>query len=170
MKLKNNVMGNTHLIHPSLAGAKHGPVTIAEPKEDKLFPGKNWANEKPWTLLTIGVWSLGQKDSLEKRMATHSSILAWEIPWTEEPGGLESMGSYGVRHGWTTSTFCLLQPSQHNLPLCKSSSPLAMKELEHGSPWVQIPTYSSLLIPNKPRVCWSNTWQSVCSTSTPNTV
>ena len=32
------------------------------------------------------VWSLGQKDSLEKEMATHSSILAWEIPWTEEPG------------------------------------------------------------------------------------
>ena len=40
-------------------------------------------------------------------MATHSSILAWEIPWTEEPGGLESMGSYGVRHGWTTNTFTL---------------------------------------------------------------
>ena len=40
-----------------------------------------------------GTWvsSLGQKDSLEKEMATHSSILAWEIPWTEEPGGLQSM-------------------------------------------------------------------------------
>ncbi len=37
--------------------------------------------------------SLGQKDPLEKEMATHSSILAWEIPWTEEPGGLQSMGS-----------------------------------------------------------------------------
>ena len=34
------------------------------------------------------VWSLGQKDPLEKEMATHSSILAWRIPWTEEPGGL----------------------------------------------------------------------------------
>ena len=33
------------------------------------------------------VWSLGQEDTLEKEMATHSSILAWEIPWTEEPGG-----------------------------------------------------------------------------------
>ena len=39
------------------------------------------------------VWSLGQKDVLEKEMATHSSILAWEIPQTEEPGGLQSMGS-----------------------------------------------------------------------------
>ena len=39
------------------------------------------------------VQSLGQEDLLEKGMATHSSILAWEIPWTEEPGGLQSMGS-----------------------------------------------------------------------------
>ena len=39
------------------------------------------------------VWSLGQEDPLEKEIATHSSILAWEIPWTEEPGGLQSMGS-----------------------------------------------------------------------------
>ena len=35
----------------------------------------------------IQVWSLGREDTLEKEMATHSSILAWEIPWTEEPGG-----------------------------------------------------------------------------------
>ena len=38
------------------------------------------------------VQSLGQEDPLEKKMATHSSILAWRIPWTEEPGGLQSMG------------------------------------------------------------------------------
>ena len=38
------------------------------------------------------VSSLGQEDSLEEEMATHSSILAWKIPWTEEPGGLPSMG------------------------------------------------------------------------------
>ena len=38
------------------------------------------------------VWSLGQEDPLEKEMATHSSILAWEIPWTKESGGLQSMG------------------------------------------------------------------------------
>ena len=41
---------------------------------------------------------LGQEDPLEKGMATHSSILAWRIPWTEEPGGLQSMGPEGVRH------------------------------------------------------------------------
>ena len=39
------------------------------------------------------VLSLGQEDSREKEMATHSSILGWEIPWTEEPGGLQSVGS-----------------------------------------------------------------------------
>ena len=39
------------------------------------------------------VQSLGQEDPLEKKRATHSSIRAWEIPWTEEPGGLQSMGS-----------------------------------------------------------------------------
>ena len=44
------------------------------------------------------VRSLGQEDPLEKEMATHSSILAWRIPWTEEPGRLQSMGSQRVRH------------------------------------------------------------------------
>ena len=42
--------------------------------------------------------SLGREDPLEKEMAAHSSILAWRIPWTEEPGGLQSMGSQRVRH------------------------------------------------------------------------
>ena len=44
------------------------------------------------------VQSLGWEEPLEKGMATHSSILAWEIPWTEEPGGLQSMGSQRVRN------------------------------------------------------------------------
>ena len=44
------------------------------------------------------VRSLRPEDSLEKGMATHSSVLAWRIPWTEEPGGLQSMGSQRVRH------------------------------------------------------------------------
>ena len=44
------------------------------------------------------VQSLGREDLLEKEMATHSSILAWRIPWTEEPGRLQSMGSQRVGH------------------------------------------------------------------------
>ena len=50
------------------------------------------AMQKTW------VQSLGQEDLLEKDMATHFSILAWRIPWTEEPGGLQSVGSQKVRH------------------------------------------------------------------------
>ena len=44
------------------------------------------------------VRSLGQKDPLEKEMATHSSFLVWQMPWTEEPGGLQSTGSQRVGH------------------------------------------------------------------------
>ena len=47
------------------------------------------------------VWSRGQEDPLEKEMTTHPSILAWEIPWTEEPGGLLSMGPHRVGHDWS---------------------------------------------------------------------
>ena len=54
----------------------------------KNFP----ATQETW------VQSLGQEDALEKEMATHSSILAWRIPLTEEPGGLQSMGSQRVGH------------------------------------------------------------------------
>ena len=46
------------------------------------------------------VRSLGWEDPLEEGMATHSSTLAWRIPWTEEPGGLQSMGSQRVGHEW----------------------------------------------------------------------
>ena len=49
------------------------------------------------------VRSLGREDSLEKEMATHSSILAWRIPWMEESGGLQSMGSQKVGHDGATS-------------------------------------------------------------------
>ena len=57
----------------------------------------------------IWVRSLGQEDPLEEDMATHSSILAWETPWTEEPGKLQSMGSQRVRHDWG---------SEHTNELC----------------------------------------------------
>ena len=88
----------------------------------------NWVTELNWTELSTlkwgfpggsgskepvcndwdWVWSLGQEDPLEKEMATHSSVLAWRIPWTEEPGRLQSMGSQNVRHNWATKTSLLL--------------------------------------------------------------
>ena len=50
------------------------------------------------------VQSLGQEDPLQKETATHFSILAWRIQWTEEPGGLQSMGLQKVGHNWATNT------------------------------------------------------------------
>ena len=55
------------------------------------------------TMRETRVQSLGWEDLLEKAMATHSSILAWKIPWTEEPGRLQSMGLQRVGHDWATS-------------------------------------------------------------------
>ena len=55
------------------------------------------------TMQETWVRSLGREDALEKKMATHSSILTWKIPWTEEPGRLQSIGSQRVRHEWVTS-------------------------------------------------------------------
>ena len=52
------------------------------------------------------VWSLGWEDPLEEEMATHSSILAWEIPWTEQPGRLQSKGSQRVGRDGSTSHTC----------------------------------------------------------------
>ena len=54
------------------------------------------------------VQSFGQEDPLEKETETHSSVLAWKIPWTEEPGRLQYKGSQKVRHDWATKhTFSL---------------------------------------------------------------
>ena len=53
------------------------------------------------------VHSLGGEDPLEKGMATYSSILAWKIPWTEDPGGSQSMGSQRIGHDQATSTHSL---------------------------------------------------------------
>ena len=69
----------------------------------------NWASQvAPWQrthlpmqeLKETWVWSLGGEDPPAKEMATHSSILAWRIQWTEEPGGLQSMGLQRVGHDW----------------------------------------------------------------------
>ena len=55
------------------------------------------------TMWEIWVQSLGWEDPLEKEMAIHSRTIAWKIPWREEPGRLQSMGSQRVGHNWATS-------------------------------------------------------------------
>ena len=64
--------------------------------------------KNPSVVQETQIWSLGQKDPLEKEMATHSSILAWRIPRTEKPGRLQSTGSQRVGHGWANNTFFVL--------------------------------------------------------------
>ena len=59
------------------------------------------------------VRSLGWEDPLEKGMATHSNNLAWRIPWTEEPGGLQSTGSEKVRQDWVMFIFKLFTEIPH---------------------------------------------------------
>ena len=96
------------------------------------------------------VWSLGWEDPLEKGMATDSSILAWNIPWMEETGGLQFMGSQRVRHDWVTKASALL-PSGDCVSArkdCYSSSlvtqPLGLSfdfgsSSACGPPWVSVP-------------------------------
>ena len=67
-------------------------------KNDSDFPGGS--DYKESAIRETWAWSLGCKDSLEVDMASHSSILPGEFPWTEEPGWLQSMGSQRVRHDW----------------------------------------------------------------------
>ena len=85
--------------------------------------GKDWASQVSqwWRIYlpmqeTQATWvqSLCQEDLLEKEMATYSSILAWKIPWTEEPGGLQSIGLQRVRHNWA----CTHNNNWENLMQC----------------------------------------------------
>ena len=80
---------------------------------------------------------------LEEGIATHSSALAWRIPWTEEPGGLQSMGSQRVRHDWAQT-----QPHMHTYPyicspICVSISAL---QIRSSVPFLQIYTYVLIYI------------------------
>ena len=91
--------------------------------------------------------SLGREDPLEKEMATHSSILAWRIPWMEEPGRLQSMGSQRVGHDWATSLFSVMFASllrNFNTYLVKIPRPIMSPGLYlfrfsflHEAPWLQ---------------------------------
>ena len=67
------------------------------------FPGNSVVNNPPVNVGWRQIRSLGRKDPLEEEMATHSSVLAWRIPWTDKPGGRQSMGvTKRVRHDLVT--------------------------------------------------------------------
>ena len=67
------------------------------PQQQRASPVVQTVKDLP-AMQEIWVQSLDQEDALEEGMATHSRIVAWRIPWTEEPGGLQSMGLQRVRH------------------------------------------------------------------------
>ena len=74
-----------------------------------LFPAvglPRWFSGKESAAVQMWVHSLDWEDPLEKGMATHSSVLAWEIPWTEEPDGLQSVGSWRAGHSWSDEHEC----------------------------------------------------------------
>ena len=94
------------------------------------------------------VWSVGRKDPLKKGMATHSSTLAWRIPWMEEPGRLQSMGLQRVRHDWATSLWTI-RGTQGYLKILLFSH-LVMSD----SLWPHGLQHASLLCPSlSPRTC-----------------
>ena len=89
------------------------PRSPKTPKQRKMMIAHSDLN------LKVSIQPLGWEDPLEKGMATHSSILAWRIPWTEELGGLQSMGPQKARHDWATKTFFLeevIRSGQQILP------------------------------------------------------
>ena len=82
------------------------------------------ALQEPW------VWSLGWEDPLEKEMATHSNILAWRIPWTEEPGRLQSMGLQRVGYNWSN---CACMHIHHGRSLHMGSNSISCTSSQaHG--------------------------------------
>ena len=88
------------------------------------------------TMQETWVRSLGQEDPVEKEMAIHSSTIAWKIPWTEEPGRLQSMGSQRVRHDWATLLTYLTYPwtryCSRYLGYLSEQRSLALESLPYG--------------------------------------
>ena len=111
------------------------------------FPGGS-AVKNPPANAGVPVSSLGQEDPLEKEMETHSSFLAWRIPWTEKPGGLQSMGSQRVGHKLVTKrTTNICITSRYFLTLSteraeKADTPVAHLALRSWS-LVLLPTQRS---------------------------
>ena len=118
------------------------------------FPGGSVVKNLPAKPETV-VWSLGWEDPLEKEMATHSSLLAWEIPWTEEPGKLVK-GSKRVKHNLlikpSPPNFCRmlnLTKSQYSHPYSVLNNIIILGYLTYS--------YMSLIIYQEVPKCFTNT-------------
>ena len=98
--ISSNVSWKTHLSFPKT----HIVFPIRVISSVFLSPGGS-VIKNPLPIQKMWVWSLGWEDPLEKKMAICSNILAWEIPWTEETGRLQSMGLQRLRHDWVTLSY-----------------------------------------------------------------
>ena len=100
-----SVMPSNHLIlcHPLLLCLQSFPVWGSYPMNWIFTSGGPSIGATQETR----IWSLAREDPLKKEMAAHFSILVWRIPWTEEPGGLQSIGSQRVGHNWVTNSHTL---------------------------------------------------------------
>ena len=104
------------VIFPAVLPNEH-PLLLSNSNQRTKKPSIQLCIRLPWWLAMqetqeMGVQFLGWQDPLEEEIATHSSTLTWEIPWTEEAGGLQSMGSQRVEHDWARPhTHLRAQPS-----------------------------------------------------------
>ena len=106
---------------PELPALPHPCLFVGLTFQPHFFFIYTWSSlvaqtvKRPLIMRETRVRSLGCEDPLEKEMATHSNILAWRIPWTEEPGGLQSTGSQRVGHDWVTLlTYLLMEQAVSN--------------------------------------------------------
>ena len=118
-----------------------------EERHIKLHQGHSYELLKWWSFnyyftLTFTFWPLVWRVGWEKAMAPHSSTVAWKIPWTEEPGGLQSMGSLRVGHDWATSlslfTFMHCRRKWQPTPVFLPGESHGRRSLVGCSPWVHI--------------------------------
>ena len=106
IRIKSSISVKKYSLHPSkfyeVQFNKSGASLVAQRAKNLPAMWETWFQ------------TLGWEDDLEKRMATHSSILAWRIPWTEKPGGLQSMQLQRIRYDWATNTFTFTTNQQFN--------------------------------------------------------
>ena len=102
-QILGDVEGQGSLVGCSPWGRKESDMTqwLKNNIQFQGFPGGSAVKSLP-AMQEMQIQSLGQEDPLEEEMATQSCILAWEIPWSEEPGGLQTMVSQRVGHDWVT--------------------------------------------------------------------
>ena len=104
------------IIFPYVAPSETKDLTLGNKTTCNIyqdFPVSQTVTNLP-AMQETRVWSLGWEDPLEKGMASQSSILAWRIPWIEEPGELKSVGLQMVEHDWATNIHDIYHPCQLN--------------------------------------------------------